>query len=180
MRVVFLDRDGVINRNRHDYVKSVDEFEFLPKAMDGLRRLKESGRTVIVISNQAGVGKGLISNESLKAIDDLMISAVSEAGGEIAAIRYCIHRPDEGCDCRKPAPGLLLNAGRDLGFDPKDAVFVGDAAGDVHAGQAAGCRTVMVLSGRTSSSDAVAVKPAPDFIAADLDEAAKWIISMDH
>lgn len=180
MRVVFLDRDGVINYNRDDYVKSVSEFEFLPRAMDGLRRLKESGRTVIVISNQAGVGKGLISLESLRQIDHLMISAVTEAGGEIAAVRYCVHRPDEACDCRKPAPGLLLRAGEEFGFDPSDAFFVGDAAGDVLAGKSAGCRTVMVLSGRTSVEDAAALNPTPDYIAADLDEAARWIISADN
>jgi histidinol-phosphate phosphatase family protein len=177
VRVVFLDRDGVINRNRDDYVKSVEEFELLPGALDALRLLNESGRQVIVVSNQACVAKGLISEETLAGIDRLMFSLAAEAGGKITATYYCTHHYDDGCDCRKPAPGLIMRASRDLGFDPGEAVFVGDAAGDIQAGQAAGCRTVLVLSGRISAADAAALDPEPDYIATDLDEAARWIIS---
>ncbi|MBI2841894.1 MAG: D-glycero-beta-D-manno-heptose 1,7-bisphosphate 7-phosphatase [Armatimonadetes bacterium] len=177
MRVVFLDRDGVINRNREDYVKSVEEFEFLPGALEALKRLTEAGWDVVVISNQAGVGKGLMTEATLEEIDRLMLSKISEAGGSIAATYYCAHRQEENCGCRKPAPGLILRASRELGLDPKDAVLVGDSARDVLAGQSAGCRTVVVLSGQVSAAEAALLDPAPDFIAADLGEAVDWIIS---
>lgn len=177
LRVVFLDRDGVINRNKEgDYIKSAKEFEFLPGALEGLRLLHAAGWRVVVVSNQAGVGKGLMSDEDLREIDRLMVSEAGAAGGEITAVYYCTHRQEENCDCRKPAPGLILRASRDMGIDPRDTVFIGDADKDVMAGQAAGCRTGIVLSGRTTASQAAAIDPAPDFIAANLAEAARLII----
>ena len=178
MRVVFADRDGVINRDRDDYVKSVEEFEFLPGALEALRRLREAGWRVVIISNQAGVGKGLIRHEALAEIDRLMRSQVSAAGGKIEATYYCPHRQEDGCDCRKPAPGLIRRASRDLGIDPKDAVFVGDSARDVVAGQATLCRTVAVLSGSLTAAEALALDPPPDFVAEGLAEAADWIIQV--
>jgi histidinol-phosphate phosphatase family protein len=180
LRVVFLDRDGVINRNRDDYVKSVDEFELIPGALEGIRELNQAGWKVVVISNQACVGKGILSDEALAEIDSHMVAVILRAGGQIEASYYCVHTPDEGCDCRKPEPGLILKAGRELGFDPKGSVFVGDAAGDVLAGRLAGCRTVVVLCGRTSPEAARAIDPAPDYIAADLKEAVGWITSAEN
>lgn len=178
MRVVFLDRDGVINRNfPGDYVKNKEEFEFLPGSLDGLKRLYEAGWQVVVISNQAGVGKGLMSKEALDEIDRRMFSEVEAAGGRINATYYCLHRHEESCGCRKPAPGLIIRASEDIGVDPRETIFVGDADRDVQAGRAAGCRTVVVLSGSVSMSEARAFDPAPDFIAADLSDAAEWIIA---
>lgn len=180
MRVVFLDRDGVINRNRADYVKCVNEFEFLPGAVEAISRLHSAGWSIVVVSNQAGVGKGLYGKNALAEIDALMISGVRSAGGDITATYYCTHRPDEKCNCRKPAPGLIFRASQDLGFQPDDAVFVGDAAGDMLAGYSAGCRTVMVLSGRTSALEAKVLDPAPSHIATDLSEAVEWILAGDR
>ncbi|MEN6372941.1 MAG: D-glycero-beta-D-manno-heptose 1,7-bisphosphate 7-phosphatase [Armatimonadota bacterium] len=176
-RVVFLDRDGVINENRDDYVKNTDEFCFLPGSLDALRRLHAAGFKAVVISNQACIGKGLLTKEALASIDRLMFSQVRKAGGEIAATYYCYHRPEDKCDCRKPAPGLILRAGRDMKIDIEDTVFIGDNAKDVQAGQAAGCRTVLVLSGMVSASVASAIDPAPDLVAADLSEAVDRIIA---
>jgi histidinol-phosphate phosphatase family protein len=177
VRVVFLDRDGVINRNRDDYVKSVDEFEFLPGAPEAFARLSGAGWRAVVVSNQACIGKGLVAWETVAEIERVMLTGVAAAGGEIAAVYYCPHKPEDGCGCRKPAPGLILQASRDMSVDPKEAVFVGDAAGDVLAGRAAGCKTVVVLTGRISAAEAAALDPAPDFIAADLAQAAEWIIA---
>jgi len=178
-RVVFLDRDGVINENRNDYVKNIDEFNFLPGVLDALRRLHAAGIRAAVISNQACIGKGLVAKETLADIDRFMFSCVAEAGGEITATYYCPHKPDDNCDCRKPAPGLLLRASRDMKVDPKDTVFVGDNFKDIEAGKAAGCKTVLVLSGMVSADEAVMFNPAPDLIASDLAEAVERIIAGD-
>mgnify|MGYP000014696269 CR=1 FL=1 len=170
-RFVLLDRDGVININRDDYVKSVEEVKFIPGALEALSRLNAAGWNVVVISNQACVGRGIISEETLQTITHKMEEEITRAGGEIAAVYYCMHRPEDGCDCRKPAPGLIERAGRELGFDPNEAVFIGDAEADIKAGKAAGCRTVLVLSGRISKTEAEQMEPAPDCIADDLAEA---------
>jgi len=176
-RVVLLDRDGVININRDDYVKSVEEVEFIPGALEALSRLNAAGWKVVVISNQACVGKGIISEETLQSITQKMEKEIAEAGGEIAAVYYCTHRPEDGCDCRKPAPGLIERASRELGFNPKDAVFIGDAEADIKAGKAAGCRTVLVLSGRISRTEAEQISPAPEWIVNNLLEAADRLIA---
>ena len=175
--VVFVDRDGVINRNRPgDYVKTVDEFEFLPGALEGLARLKEAGCTVIILSNQQGVGKGLMSAGELERINDMMLRTISQHGGEIAAIYYCTHRKDENCACRKPQTGLFTKASEELGIVLQDAYFVGDAFSDLQAGSSAGCRTVIVLTGRASAAEIESWERRPDHIADDLQSAVEWIL----
>ena len=178
--VVFLDRDGVINRNRGgDYVRTVDQFEFLPSAFEGLARLKEAGCTVVVVSNQACVGKGLVSLEELERINDKMLRTISEHGGEIAAVYYCTHRKDEGCTCRKPQTGLFARAVQELGISIDGSYFVGDALADLQAGVNAGCRTVIVLTGRASASEIETWERKPDFIAEDLPSAVEWILRQE-
>ncbi len=177
-RVVFVDRDGVINRNRAgDYVRTVDQFEFLPGALEGLARLKEAGLTAIVVSNQAGVGSGLMSIDELERIDDMMLGTISEHGGDISAIYYCTHRKDEGCACRKPQTGLFAKAAMDLDIALDRSYFIGDAQADLEAGVNAGCRTVIVLTGRTSASEIETWERKPDHIADDLPSAAEWILA---
>lgn len=144
---VFLDRDGVINHNRADYVKNWSEFRFLPGARSAIARLSQAGYRVIVITNQACVGKGLTSPAEMDELHRRMTHAVGLAGGRIDAVLCCPHRSGDGCDCRKPAPGLILRA-RDLyRVDLSQAVFVGDSANDVHAAATAGIPAVLVLSG---------------------------------
>lgn len=175
--VVFLDRDGVINRNRDgDYVRTPDDFEFLPGALEAVAALNRAGWTVVIVSNQAGVGSGLVSPENLERINDKMLSAISEAGGEIASVRYCTHRKDEGCDCRKPGTGLFTQACRELGLPLDGSYFVGDAESDLLAGRRAGCATVIVLTGRASASDVESWASKPDFVANDLPSAVEWIL----
>jgi len=177
LTVVLLDRDGVINRNKDDYVKTVDEFVFLPGALEGLAKLKEAGITTVVISNQAGVGRGLIEPSELERINRKMLCAVAEHGGEIAGLYYCTHRKDEGCHCRKPQIGLLQTASADLGFDLAEAFLVGDAWSDIEAGRRAGCRTVLTLTGKALAKDVEAWDCKPEHIAVDLPSAVDWILA---
>lgn len=149
---IFLDRDGVINRNRVDYVKTWSEFEFLPGALAALARLHAAGRRVIVVSNQSAVERGLLTMAALEQLHRRMRAAVAEAGGEITEVLVCPHRPERGCSCRKPRPGLLLAARDRLGVDLRRSVLVGDHVSDVGAALAAGCAAVLVLTGRTTAA----------------------------
>lgn len=176
--MVFLDRDGVINRNLDgDYVRFADQFEFLPGALEGLARLKQAGCTVAIVSNQAGVGAGLVSPEALEQINERMLREIEDHGGEVAAVCYCTHRKDEGCSCRKPGTGLFTQAAGDLGVSLEGAYFVGDAETDMLAGTRAGCTTVLVLTGRAALCDAESWECGPAFIARDLPSAVEWILA---
>lgn len=147
-RAVFLDRDGVINENRQDYVKSWDEFAFLPGTLPSLRRLARTPFAIVVISNQSPINRGLASPSQVNYINERMMNEIEETGGRIDGIYICPHRPDEGCDCRKPRPGLLHQAADELGIDLASSFVVGDALSDIEAALAAGCTPVLVLTGR--------------------------------
>lgn len=148
MKAVFLDRDGVICRNRDDHVKSWDEFQFLPDAKASIARLTEAGLPVIVISNQAVVNRGLASASTVEDIHRRMNAEVEAHGGRIARVYYCPHRPDEGCACRKPRSGMLLQAAQEMGIDLASSYLIGDALTDIQAAQAVGVKAYMVLTGR--------------------------------
>jgi len=143
-RAVFLDRDGVINVRRPDHVKSWAEFRFAPGSLCALRRLATMGERVVVITNQAAVGRGLLTAAGLASIHALMTDVVAAAGGRIDRVYACPHRPDWGCGCRKPGIDLLLLAATELDIDLRRSVLVGDSATDVLAALAAGCQPVFV------------------------------------
>ncbi len=145
---MFLDRDGVINVNRHDHVKSWGEFEFLPGVAAAICRLSVEGCRVFVFSNQAIVGRGTVSVADVDRINELMTGALSRHGAHIEAVAYCPHRPEESCSCRKPEPGLLLGLAAEFGVNLNRSVVIGDALSDIRAGQSAGCRTILVQTGR--------------------------------
>ena len=147
MFTVFLDRDGVINRNRSDYVKSWGEFSFLPGARRAIAQLTSAGYRIIIITNQACVGKGILTRSALDDLHQRMLREIGLAGGRIETILYCPHRSDEGCRCRKPAPGLLLRARDEYGVDLRQAIVVGDSVTDMRAAAAAGVPGLLVLSG---------------------------------
>jgi histidinol-phosphate phosphatase family protein len=176
VRAVFLDRDGVINYNREEYVKSPEEFVFLPGSATAVARLSSAGFGVFVVSNQAGVGKGLMTERTLDAITERMREGLAAEGGLLQGVYYCPHRPDAGCDCRKPKPGLLRQAAREHGIDLSRALMIGDAPRDIEAGAAVGARTVLVLSGKTSAAHGAEFTPRPSHIAADLSAAVDWIL----
>lgn len=141
---VFLDRDGVINRRRLDHVKSWAEFEFLPGVLESLAALSLTQMKVVVITNQAAVGRGLMDEATLQAIHERMVSAIGAAGGRIAAVYACIHRPEDGCGCRKPHTELFLRAAKELGIDLSESVVIGDAPSDIQAAVSLGCPAVLI------------------------------------
>jgi histidinol-phosphate phosphatase family protein len=143
---VILDRDGVLNKRpqRAQYVRTWDEFEWLPGAREALRLLNEAEYRVIVVSNQAGIGRGEMTAEALLTIHEKMKTEAAEAGGRIDAIYYCPHGWDEGCECRKPKPGLLFQAQRDLSLDLSRTPFIGDDERDAQAADLAGCPSLLV------------------------------------
>lgn len=145
---VFLDRDGVINENRSEYVKSWDEFRFLPGALGSLARLARSPFGIVVLSNQSAINRGLVSRSEVDAINKRMVRQVKANGGRIDRVYVCPHRPDEGCSCRKPEPGLLHQAAAELGIDLNSSYVVGDALCDMQAALTARCVPLLVLTGR--------------------------------
>ncbi len=145
IKTTFLDRDGVINKRLvGDYVKSWEEFEFLPGVLSTLKRLRVAGHRVVLVSNQSGIGRGLMSHEDLENVHREMIREIEDAGGKIDKIYYCPHHPDDGCSCRKPQPGNLLKAAQEYNIDISRCFFIGDSYTDVEAGNRAGCITIQV------------------------------------
>ena len=180
MKVVFLDRDGVINEfpGNGNYVTKVKDFHFIPGVREAICKLTESGYKIFVISNQAGVGKGVYSLDKLNRINRHMIKNVEKAGGKIRKSFYCTHRSDAGCDCRKPGIGLLKKALKSLNKTinhAQKAFFVGDTEGDIRTGHNAGCKTIFVLSGREDRGYMLKWAVKPDHIVKDLNAAVEII-----
>lgn len=175
---VFLDRDGVINKSpgKKRYIMEPEEFKFLPGVLPALRRLKKTGRRILLVSNQAGVGRGLFTQNQLKEVTRKMLEGVREHGGRINAVYYCTHTPEQRCRCRKPRTGLLRKAARRWTINLKKSVVVGDNGTDIEMGQSAGCKTVLVLTGVTTKTAARKMARPPDFIAKNLPGAATWIL----
>ena len=145
---IFLDRDGVINDNRTDHVKSWDEFKFIPGALESIRELTQTGLPIFVITNQAAVNRGLMTLDTLEDIHRRMKTAIYEAGGEITQVYHCPHDNHEACNCRKPASGMLLRAAEEYNIDLTRSFLVGDAWTDVAAGIGAGARSILLMTGR--------------------------------
>jgi len=154
---IFLDRDGVINERIADgYVTNWHEFRFVDGAMRVLRDLARLRLPILVISNQSGVGKGLLGRGALRQITERFVAALERRGARIDGVYYCPHRPEEGCPCRKPKPGLLLQAARDWRIALGASVMVGDAATDIQAAEAAGCRGILIDSSEPGSAPRIA------------------------
>lgn len=147
IQTLFVDRDGVVNRMRRDYVKSWDELELLPGAIESLAIASQRGLDVIVLSNQSAIGRGLVSRDVVDQIHHRLAAMVTAGGGRIQAFLVCPHRPEDACDCRKPAPGLFFRAHDELGVDLSRAVMIGDQPSDSEAAHAAGCAAVVVEEG---------------------------------
>lgn len=171
--VVFVDRDGVINRMRPDYVRRWEELELLPGAIDALVRLERAGCEVVVLTNQSAIGRGLLSREAVDEIHARLSAVVERAGGRIHAFLLCPHAPAEGCACRKPAPGLLLRARDELGVDLSTAVMVGDQPSDVAAARAVGCPAILI---DPDGERAAGAAMDPGAVAGSLLEAADLIL----
>ena len=145
--LVIIDRDGVINHDSEDFIKTPDEWQPIPGSLNAIARLYQAGWRVVVASNQSGVGRGLFSEEQLEAIHRRMEQAVEAADGRLDGIYYCPHHPDERCVCRKPQPGMLEAISRDYETPLNKVWFIGDSSRDIEAARAAGAVPVLVLSG---------------------------------
>lgn len=178
-QVVFLDRDGVINRDSPNYIKGWKEFVFLPGSQKALARLARAGLPVIVITNQSAVFRGLITEAILDDMHRRMRRAVEQAGGRVLDIFHCPHGPDQGCGCRKPAPGMLRAAQSAHDIDLAGSVMVGDSAKDILCAKNAGCGlTVLVGTGDIEAARRALERAgvAPDHEAPDLAGAVDWIL----
>ena len=164
---VLLDRDGVIVRNRQDYVKNLSEVELLNGAVNAIASLSQAGHPIAVITNQAGIAHGLVSLRDLDDIHQMISRSVEAVGGRIDGFFVCPHSPRDGCACRKPRPGLLLAAQKQLGFDIRMACLIGDQPSDIEAAAAAGARAILLAPfGRASASASGDVVVAEDLLAA--------------
>ena len=149
---IFLDRDGVIIKNRSSYVRNWSQVIFYRSALTTLARLSKLTHKIVVITNQSAVGQGLVSISTAHEINDLIVAEIVKAGGRIDGVFMCPHRPEDNCPCRKPKPGLLIQAAKALSIDLKRSVLIGDAISDIQAGQNAGvAKTILVLTGRGRS-----------------------------
>ena len=152
MSLLILDRDGVINEDSDDYVKSADEWRAIPGSIEAIARLSRAGFDIFIATNQSGLGRGLFSQNDLEEMHAKMTTMVQAAGGELRGIYYCPHRPDQHCDCRKPSPGLLEQISQDTGRSLRGIPMIGDSLRDLLAGQAVGCQPILVKTGKGAST----------------------------
>jgi D-glycero-D-manno-heptose 1,7-bisphosphate phosphatase len=178
--VVFLDRDGAINRDSPDYITSWAEFEFIPGSIDAIKLLNLNGFVVIIITNQSVINRNMISLDDLEYIHSMMKSAFKSGGGEIKDIFYCPHIPEDRCDCRKPEPGLIHKAQKIYNIDLANSVMVGDSVKDIMCARNAGCgHSILVKTGNGVDAEKILAqkKIFPDHVAEDILNAAKWIVT---
>src|SRR3989344_418775 len=146
--LIILDRDGVINEDSLEYIKSLDEWIPIPGALEAISRLKKAGHGVVVATNQSGIARGYLSDETLHAMHEKMKGELNRYGATLDGIYYCPHHPDDHCACRKPKPGMLRQIAQDFSEDLTQAVVVGDSLRDIEAGLACGCAVVLVKTGK--------------------------------
>jgi len=178
MKAIFLDRDGVINKYPGDklYVTSLKKFRFLPNAKTAISKLYKNGFRLFVVSNQAGVGRNIYSQRTLDAITERMLVEIENEGGRIERVYYCIHPKEQNCPCRKPKTGLIEKAREKYPINIRKSFFIGDTVRDVKTAKSAGCKSIMVLSGKEKLKNRKNWEIEPDFIFKGLLEAANFII----
>ncbi len=170
-RFVLIDRDGTLNVER-DYLSDPAGLELIPGSAEGLRLLRQLGLGLAVITNQSGIARGYFTLETLNSIHERLAKLLKTEGITLDGVYICPHGPDDDCDCRKPLPGLALQAAAELGFDPGQAFVIGDKAADVELGRAVGAKTILVSTGYGKGYEG---KCRPDHVADDLLAAARWI-----
>ncbi len=148
MKLIVLDRDGVINFDSDQFIKSPEEWKPIPGSLEAIARLNESGWRVVVASNQSGVGRGLFDMDTLNAINEKMTKALGQVGGRLDAIFFCPHTADSTCECRKPRPGMFVQIAERFNLDMKGVPVVGDSLRDLQAGVAVGGKPYLVLTGK--------------------------------
>jgi D-glycero-D-manno-heptose 1,7-bisphosphate phosphatase len=180
---IFLDRDGVLIENKPDYVRDWSQVEFFPETIRALSLSATRNYKIVIVTNQSAVGRGVISLETAHEINRLLIRSIHHQGGQVDGIYMCPHKPDDGCSCRKPQPGLLLQAAKDLSLDLRRSWMIGDAWSDVQAGQNAGVRQLILLKTGRGREQLLLPRPeniADHFIFDNLFQAISAILRIDN
>jgi D-glycero-D-manno-heptose 1,7-bisphosphate phosphatase len=172
MKLIILDRDGVINADSEQFIKSPDEWKPIPGSLEAIARLNQWGWRVVVASNQSGVGRGLFGMDTLNAINDKMVRSLAQVGGRLDAIFFCPHAADSTCDCRKPKPGLFQQIAERFNADLTGVPCVGDSLRDLQAGVRMGCEPYLVLTGKGMKTREDPALPPDTKIFPDLDAVA--------
>ncbi|MBX3607255.1 MAG: D-glycero-beta-D-manno-heptose 1,7-bisphosphate 7-phosphatase [Piscinibacter sp.] len=185
MKLVILDRDGTINEDRDDYVKGPDEWVPIPGALEAIARLNHAGWHTVVASNQSGIGRGLFDMATLNAMHLKMHQLLAKQGGRIDAVFFCPHTPEDGCDCRKPLPGLFRQIGERYGVDLSQVPVVGDVLRDLQAGSAVGCMPHLVRTGKAARMgpgeiERLCAQVPGTQVHDDLEAFAEWLIAHDR
>jgi D-glycero-D-manno-heptose 1,7-bisphosphate phosphatase len=175
MKLVILDRDGVINHDSDQYIKSPDEWRPIPGSLAAIARLNQAGYRVVVATNQSGVGRGLFETDTLLAIHDKMLKALTQVGGRLDAIFFCPHTNADNCDCRKPKPGMLKEIAGRFNADLAGVPAVGDSLRDLQAAVAAGAQPMLVLTGKGRKTADDPALPPETLVFPDLAAAAAHI-----
>lgn len=179
-KLVILDRDGVINHDSDNYIKSLDEWVPYPSSITAIGRLTRAGYTVAIATNQSGIARGYYDEATLQAMHDHLITLVEAQGGRIAQIAYCPHGPDDKCQCRKPLPGLLLQIQQQLGLETLiGSWMVGDSLRDLQAGVSVGCKTALVRTGKGLKTEQKGVGLEKAHVYDDLSQFVEWLITSD-
>ena len=176
MKLVILDRDGVINHDSASYIKSPEEWKPIAGSLEAIALLNQAGYRVLVATNQSGIGRGLFDMATLNAIHDKMHRALSLVGGRVDGIFYCPHANDAGCACRKPRPGLLDEIAKRFGVSLDGVPFIGDSLRDLQAGAAVGAQPVLVLTGKGKKTCKDGDLPEGTVVHADLAEAVRSLL----
>ena len=184
-KLIILGRDGILNEYREDHVKAPEEWQPIKGALEAVARLNHAGWHVVVATNQAGIGRGMIDMATINAVHVHMNQALLTLGGRVDAVFFCPHTPEEHCTCRKPLPGMMIDIGQRYGVDLKHVPMVGDTLRDLLAARAAGCEPHLVLTGRaTGIGDAqlrTLLEQVPGACAhADLPAFAEFLLQRDH
>ncbi|HVJ22854.1 MAG TPA: D-glycero-beta-D-manno-heptose 1,7-bisphosphate 7-phosphatase [Burkholderiales bacterium] len=168
MKLVILDRDGTINEDSEQHVRSPEEFRPIKGSLEAIARLTQADYRIVVATNQSGLARGFLDTRTLFAIHDTLLRALAQVGGRIDAFFFCPHAADAGCQCRKPQPGMLLEAGRRFNVALDEVYMVGDALRDLQAAAAAGARPVLVLTGKGAKTSAEGKLPPGTRVFPDL------------
>ena len=179
VKLIVLDRDGVINRDSAQYIKSPEEWRPIPGSLEAIARLNHAGFRVVVATNQSGIGRGLFDMATLNAIHEKMHKALSQVGGHVDALFYCPHSADSSCECRKPKPGMLKEIGMRFGTDMTGVPCVGDSVRDLQAAEAVGAQPMLVLTGKGEKTLRDGDFPKNTVIFPDLAFAASALLAAD-
>ena len=178
MKLIILDRDGVINQDSDDYIRSAEEWQPIPGSLEAIAKLNQAGYTVVIITNQSGVGRGYFSSQDLTAMHQKMRALLNKHHGKIDKIYYCPHTPHDNCTCRKPETGMFEQVADDYKIDLPSAINIGDSLRDLQAGQLMGCQNILVKTGKGTKTFKELEKPNNIKVFANLSKAVDYILNI--